>query len=367
MRKVMGLVSTNYYSSEFGALTRERPIAALPYGGRYRLVDFPLSNMINSGINIVGLITPYMYRSLIDHLGSGNGWMLNRKVGGMFILPGSVYGYKSVRGKFILRDLIQNRLYFERGDRELVMFSASSKVMNIDFADVVKQHEDSGADITLVCKPGYAPEHGEERYIRRSPGGRVTELTTSPDAFSACFLDAFIIDRSLLLRFADWYQALGYIDLIDIIAENLDKVNVRCYEFGGYVGAVNDISGYMQVNRDFLDERVQHELFLEERPIKTKILDAAPAKYEADSHVSNSIVSTGCRIAGTVEDSLIFRGATIERGATVKNCIIMQKTVIGAGAHLENVICDKLARIKPGVQVCGSEDAPIIVEKFSDV
>ena len=152
MKRLMGLVCANYASDRFGMLTEERPIASIPFGGRYRLVDFPLSNMVNSGINTVGLVTPYAYRSLLDHVGNGKAWTLNRKVGGMFILPGSAYGVKNAQGKFLLRDVIRNQAYLERSRRDIVVVTACSKIFNMDFREAAEQHEKSGAVVTLLYK-----------------------------------------------------------------------------------------------------------------------------------------------------------------------------------------------------------------------
>ena len=157
MEKMIGLIAANFTDETFGELVQMRPVASLPYAGRYRMVDFPLSNMVNSGVGTVGLVTPYMYRSLLDHVGVGKEWTLSRKVGGMFVLPGSIYGLKNVHGKFLLRDLQQNRVYFDRGGNSQVVFSGCCKVFNIDYRKVVEYHVKNHNDITLIYKRGFTP------------------------------------------------------------------------------------------------------------------------------------------------------------------------------------------------------------------
>jgi len=365
---MMGLVATNYAYETFGQLTAERPLASLPFGGRYRLIDFPLSNMANSGITTVGLITPYMYRSLMDHVGVGKEWTLSRKVGGMFFLPGSIYGLKNIRGKFLLRDIIQNRVFLERGGRDLVVVSAANKLFSIDYREVARQHEELGADITLLYKSNYVPIDGErESYLELSNSGRVTRIAEGRADGDNCFLDAFIIEVELLLQFLTWYESMGYMDIMEVFAENLDKMNVRGYAFNGYVGNVSGPESYMAVNRDLLKREVRSDLFPEDRTVNTKVQDAAPTIYAPGSRVRNSLVTTGCAIEGTVEDSILFRGVHVAPGAVLKNCVIMQHCEIGPNVELENVICDKYARFRGGVRISGSTDMPIIVSKGQQV
>lgn len=360
----MGLIMTNYSDGNFGSLTEDRPIATLPFGGRYRLVDFPLSNIVNSRITTVGMITPYMYRSLMDHLGAGKEWMLNRKVGGMFFLPGSIYGVKNQsHSKFLLRDIILNRSYLERSDSDVVVVSGSNKIFNIDYRDVCRSHAEAGADITLIYKPGFVAYEGNNMYLEVSANSRVKGIVDEADENANCFIDAFVINRELLINFMSWYGALDYMDLLDIFEENLDKVKINAYAFNGYLGIVNGLASYLRSNLDLLDAEVRRELFLTDRPIKTKVQDASPAKYTSTAKVSNSMISTGCVISGTVENSIIFRGAKVAPGAVVRNSIIMQKSEIGPGAVVENLILDKYVILKEGVQLSGNADKPIAVGK----
>ena len=367
MKKMMGLISANYLNDSFAQLTKDRPVASLPFGGRYRLVDFPLSNMVNSGITTVGLITPYKYRSIMDHVGVGKEWSLSRKVGGMFILPGSVSGLRNVRGKFLLRDVIQNRAYLDRSQAELVVVSGCIKVFNIDFKAVAEQHAKSGAGITMIYKKTTGLCETKELYLELGDEGQVTSAHEAVSAAGNCFMDAFIINRDLLLKLIGWYEETSYLDLIEIILENLSHIAVCAYEFKGYLGNADSVRCYLHANRDLLDPEVNRELFRPDRPIMTKIQDSPPAKYWPSANVKNSLVSSGCIIKGKVENSIIFRGVTIEENAVVKNSIIMQSTVIRQDAVLENVICDKFAVIRSGVRLFGAPDDPILIGKGQDV
>lgn len=363
MKRMMGLVCTNYTEGDFGLLTEERPLASLPYGGRYRLVDFPLSNMVNSGMNIVGLITPHLYRSLLDHVGNGKEWALSRKVGGMYILPGSTYGLRGAVGKFLLRDMIENRAYLERSRRDLVVISASNKVYNIDFREVADAHEEKGAGITLIYKR--VPEGAlfKDLAVISDARGRVTALRRDVAGEACQFMDAMIIDRELLLKILDWYSALSYLDLVDVIAENLDQLAVFGYEFEGYMRSIDNAVGYMEASMELLDPKLIRELFMGERSIRTKVQDAHPVKYGPHAKVTNSLVATGCIVKGTVENSIIFRDCTVEEGDVVRNSVIMQSGRLEKNLLLENVICDKYCHLSEGISLHGTPERPLIVTR----
>lgn len=364
MKTAIGLIMTNYSDGSFGSLTEDRPIATLPFGGRYRMVDFAMSNIVNSRITTVGIITPYKYRSLMDHLGAGKEWLINRKVGGMFFLPGSIYGVKNERhSKFLLRDILQNKAYLERGEGELVVVTSSNKIYNMDYRAACRHHETSGADVTLIYKPDCASAEAGESYLSISETGRVTGISSEADGHPNMFMDAFVINHELLLKLMSWYGALDYMDMLDIFEDNLDKVKIGSYGFEGYVGSVNSLASYMRTNLDLLNPDIRRELFLSPNQIKTKVQDSAPAKYMPSAKVSNCLISTGCTIGGTVENSILFRGAVVAPGAVVKNCIIMQKCEIQPGAVVENVIMDKFVTVKAGSKLSGNAESPIAIGK----
>ncbi len=361
MKRMMGLISTNYTEGDFGLLTKERPIASIPYGGRYRLVDFPLSNMVNSGINTVGLITPHIYRSLLDHVGNGKEWALSRKLGGLFILPGSAYGMRDANGKFLLRDLMGNHSFFERTTRELVVITGSSRVFSIDFRKVAEAHEKSGASITLIYKkcPELRPDTSPALTLDET--GKVTEFANPTEGPVNRFMDALVIDRKLLLRILDWYKNQSYLDLMDVIRGDLDQLNVYGYAFDGYMRIIANSVDYMSASMELLNPDVIAELFMGKFHIRTKVQDAHPVKYGPNAKVSNSLVATGCNIRGTVENSIVFRGCTIEDGAVVKNSILMPNTHLAEGVLVDRVICDKFSHITKGVSLTGTVERPLIV------
>lgn len=363
MNNVMGLITTNYSSENFSKLADIRPIATLPIGGRYRLVDFPLSNLVHSGIRTVGVTSAYRYRSLIDHLGAGKEWSLSRKDDGLYILPGSAYGMKRFQGKFLLRDLINNRPFLDRATEDYVIVSASNKIFNIDFHQMVDRHIQSGAEITMLYKEVANADLKAGHFIDMDHDGSVVGIRDSANGIAAWFLDCFIINRETLLNLMEWYSNIDYIDMMEIITDNIGRMNIKSYNFLGYVGAVDSTYDYMQCSMEMLDPKVRNELFCSSKMIFTKVQDAPPAKYLEGCKVSNSIISSGAIVEGTVENSILSRNVKIGKGAVVKNCVILQRCVIEPGAVLENVICDKFAHVSENVRLSGTKYSPLVIEK----
>ncbi len=363
MGNVIGLLSTNYTGELYGKLIEDRPVASIPFGGRYRLIDFPLSSMVNSGIDTVGVITPSNYRSLADHLNMGREWGLSKKQGGMFMLPGAVHGLKDLHARFSLRDVILNRQFFLRADEDTVLICAANRIYNMDFRPAIRQHEKSGAAVTLIYKTTQHSEDATGLFLEISPSGQVSGIRDTASGSANCFLDCMLIQRKLVLDFIECYQNLGYIDIMDILASNLGQIQVDTWRYTGYEHAVDHAKDYMRVSQDLLRPEVQAELFQEDHPIYTKTQDSPPAKYLPEASVKNSIVAASCILNGAVENSILFRNVQIGKGAVVRNCILMQHCVIGAGAVVENLICDKYVSISPEVKLSGSETNPFVIGK----
>lgn len=362
--KTIGLISANYQGEGFGALTEERTLASLPYGGRYRLIDFALSNMANSGITTVGVISPYTSGSLIDHIGIGNPWSLGRKNGGLFLMPGSVYGVQAKGSRFLIRDMTKNIKFFERDDADYVIISSSTDVYNMDFKPLIKYHSESDKPMTVVYKKIPKGEEYDGYFIDIDESGKVTSLLTESYGWSNYFMDCCIVDREFMLEFLKWFGALEYMDMFDVVRDNLDVFEVDSFEFRGYFGKVRNTSDLLKVNQDMTDYVIRNEVFCNpERMIYTKTQDEAPVFYQPGSDVRNSTISAGCNIEGTVENSTIFRSVNIGKGAVVRNSVIMMHCDIGEGAVLDNVICDKYVTINDGVKIYGSGGEPIIIGK----
>ena len=342
MKNVFGLIFANYTGQGFGELLSKRTVASLPFGGRYRLVDFPMSNMVNSDITTVGLIMPSSYRSLIDHVGSGKEWNLDRKIGGLFILPGTVYGGHNTNEIIMLSDILENKRYIQRREQEkYALIVSASKVYNMDYRPMITEHISSGRSVTLA-------------YYKTRDGKDMP-------------LNCMVVNRDVLMRITEGFSSFPHLDLVDLLHQELPVREIGAYNFDGYVKSVDRLSDYIEASMDLLDQDIHFELFRSERTIFTKIQDEAPTLYGNKSSVKNAMISAGCEISGKVENSILFRNVVIEEGAKVKNCILMQHTTIRSGAVLENVVMDKYCNIGEDIKLCGTQANPIVIGKNIDL
>lgn len=361
MKKVTGLITANYSTKFPSVLEENRPVASLPFLGRYRLIDFTLSNMVNAGIHTVGIIMPYNYRSLIDHVGSGREWGLDRKKGGLFALPGSAFGTSRTGSRFLLRDLVANKAFLQRSSASHVVLSTSNFVYNMDLNDLYDAHLSSGADITVLSKT--ATSRDVDVISLELDGARVKGIKQGVSAGSPAFLDCFIVEREKLIEMLGWYASDDHLDLFEALVDDYDKVNVQAFDYDGYVAAVFNQDAYFKSSMELLDATLAGALFPEERTIRTKAHDNAPAKFEVGAKVTNSRISGGCRIFGTVDSSILGRGVVIETGAVVRNAVVMQNSIIKAGAVIENAIIDRNNLIPDNTELKGTPQALLVKEK----
>ena len=366
--KTIGLISANYGSNSFGELLDNRTLASLPYGGRYRLIDFALSNMSNAGITTVGVIAPFNSGSLIDHIGVGNPWSLARKSGGLFVMPGSVYGMQKSGSRFLVRDLLKCKDFFIKDDADYVIMSGSSDVCNMDYEPFIKAHAKSGKDMTMMFKKVPRAEEFHGYTLDINENGDVTALHNEFSGWCNYFADVFIINRTYLLEFLNWYSALEYMDMIDIIRDNMSTMNIGSFEFKGYLGKIKNAWEFLKVNQAMTDYDIRNEVFCNpERLIHTKAQDEPPVFHYPEANVSNSVISAGCHIEGRVENSVIFRSCHIAKGAVVRNSVILMHGMINEGVVLDNVICDKYVNISAGVKLYGGEKEPVIIGKNATI
>ncbi len=366
-KKVLGLIYSNSFDSVLPELTALRAMGSVPFAGRYRLIDFPLSNMVNCGITSVGIITRGNYRSLMDHVGSGKAWDLSRKRDGLFIIPpfsDAIYSGNKVRSRI---DALYSAIGFiQRSNDEHVLMCDTNVVCNIDFDDLIKQHVDTGADITVSYRYGEAPKVPGIMTFALDASGRVTneELCRCGITCAAYSLNTFIFKKSLLERLLNDAVCLGYQDFEqDIIAGNVDKLKVYGYECDSYSFTIDSLKSYYEANMNLLNQEIKDSLFVEDRPIYTKVHDDMPSVYFPGSNVKNSLIADGCKIEGEVENCVFFRRVSVAKGAKLKDCIIMQGSYIGEGAQLNCVITDKNAVIKPGKVLSGDKSYPFFVGK----
>lgn len=361
-RKAIGYITANYTCRSRGTLLGDRPLASLPFMGRYRLIDFPLSNMMNAGIKTVGVVMPHNYRSLIDHLGSGRHWMLDRKKGGLFLLPGNPFGTSKRGMPFLLRDLIANKVLFERTEKPYVVLCGTNMIFNMDFEELVDAHERSGAQATMVyCKAGRT--HADAAALQIGDRGRVSSFSQGVEYGENLFMDCCVIDRAVLLQICNDYASNDYLDLFEAIENDFGRIDVCTYEFKGLVVDIYDQESYYNRSMELINPAISDKLFSHERPVMTKAHDTPPAKYLTGSNVCSSLISAGCIIEGTIRNSILSRDVRVERGASISNSIIMQSCVIKSGARVENAIIDKNNVVPAQTELRGTPDATLVIGK----
>ena len=372
----LGIIFPNTYDSLIPELVSERLMASIPFAGRYRMVDFILSSMVNSGIGNVSLIVRKNYHSLMDHLGSGREWDLTRKNGGLNIVP--PFAQKNIKMYTGRVEALASILEFLKTQKEkYVVMSDANIAVNFDFKKFMDAHISSGADVTVAYSEQELPtgtmnrnEIGTNMYYSFNiDNGRVVKLDIcSKDSGVQNFsMNIYIMDRELLIEQISnaYLHGHSYFER-DILAPQLDKLNVQAYKFDGYLARICDLKSYFDENMKLLDEDNLDGLFSRDS-IYTKIRDDNPTRYIGDAKVKNTMAADGCVIEGEVENCVLFRGVRVAKGAKVKNCVLMQDTVGEEGASLEYIISDKNVSFTAGKELRGSDSFPVYVAKHQTV
>lgn len=370
MNNLAGIIWAHRSDTNLGELTRPRNTCSLPFGARYRLVDFMLSNYINAGIGDVGLIVHESYQSLLDHVGNGKDWDLSRKQGGLRILP----PFSSVRrggGEYrgSIEALSAAEVYLSNLREDYVILAWGDVATNLPVAQIFQQHLAQKADITMVCTP--ATGHAKSRnYVSLDEEGRVDDFLSycvNPEDYLRS-MQIYILSKSLLLEMVEYCISHNRFSFSrDGILPRLGSLKVMPYVHQGFSTQLRSISNYFVQSMELLDPAVRKDLFNPARPIITKDHTFASTYYAPEGKTSNSLIADGCHIAGTVSGSILSRGVIIEPGATVTNCVVMQGTVVRAGASLSHVVADKNVEIARNRRLMGHSTAPLVIAKNSVV
>ncbi len=363
----MGVINVSSRDEFLKELTLHRCMASVPYGSRYRLVDFMLSNMVNSGINNVAIFTLNKYRSLMDHLGSGKSWDLDRKKDGLFVLPPASH-YPQGEYKGLLQILQDHLDYFHQSKEKHVIISESNMVCNLNFNPAIEFHREKRADISVFYREenGVTPGLANRRRLETNQDGRIKEFELEPGSLESrkALLKLFIINKSCLLDLIDQsIQNQRYSFLWDGIINNVDQLNIFGFPHQGYLAVVNSIDCYYLHSMDLLDPQIWQELFFQPGLIYTKVKDEPPTRYMKEGQVINSLLANGCLVEGKVENSILFRGVKVRRGAHIKDSIIMQKSLIEENARVSRAVIDKDVRVTQGRQIHGEENKPVVIAK----
>lgn len=364
--RVLGIVFANIHEEALDSLTAMRTMGSVPFCSRYRLIDFPLSNMVDSGITKIGVVTNSNFRSLMDHIGTGKPWDLSRKTDGLFILPPFSLGSVKMWGNRI--DAIYGNMNFlEQCNQTYVLMSDCNHVLSMDYSDLFHAHEESGADITIVGVKGKMPSNigSVLTFDKVNADGRITDMSldmdSNDDVFYSC--NIMIMKKYLLETLVSAAYSKNEVSFQrNIIMANVNKLKIHAYDAtDSFVGTIDSIQKYYEVSMSVLEKENRKKLF--KHTISTKERDDMPTIYGIESNLKNSLVADGCIIEGEVENCIIFKGVKVGKGAVVKNSILMQDTVVGNNAKLSYVIADKKVSINDGVELAGAETFPVCLTK----
>ncbi|MFC3884707.1 sugar phosphate nucleotidyltransferase [Bacillus songklensis] len=328
-KQMLGVIDASPYTMDLRPLTKYRTVAAIPFAGRYRLIDFMLSNLVHSGIHSVALFPRINDRSLVDHLGSGKEWDLDRKRDGLFVFPPMSNNQQDLTS--IVPQLRYHIDYFLRSTQKYTVITNSYTIGHINFKDVLRHHIRSNAHITEVY------HHGRP-------------------------LQIYVLETALLIDLI-YQENIPVPTLSEFIRACASKYILSRYEHDGYAAVIFDIESYFNNSLEMLSPLAWKQVFIKDRPIYTKVKDEPPTRYMKTANVKNSMVANGCVIEGYVENSIVFRGVKIEKGAIVKNSIVMQKSMVKENSLLNYVILDKDVKVERNTELVGEPEHPYVIEK----
>ena len=375
-KRLLGLINLMEPDYQMKSLTAHRPVAAIPFGGRYRIIDFVLSNMSAAGIDTVGIYLQDKERSLMDHIRSGHPWDMDRMSGGIFYFS----PYSTPDLNFDLKGDILNYYnnidILDKSNCEYVALSGSNMVMNINLNHVLESHIESKSDVTVVFKNYDSTDHyydnayvlnTDDQLRINSFGIKIVKRgSQNRSDMTKVSMEIYIMKVSLLKELIEDAVSSGVsIYMREVLHDAARIYNYKGYEFTGYVAYISSIYNYYQSNMDLLNEEHLMDLFYGSTKINTKIRNEHPCYYGPDSKVTNSLIANGCVIEGEVVNSILFRRVVVEKGAKIENSIIMQNGCIKAGAQLKNCIADKNVTVSEGEIMSGTEKNPLVLVKDS--
>ena len=369
MNGLHGIIFSYEKRNNLRELGEIRSAASIPFGGRYRVVDFALSNLVNAGVTDVGVVLNGRYQSMLDHLGTGKVWDLSRKRGGLRVLPPFNYqkdwGVMPFRGK--IEALAGVRTYLDTIRQDYVALMDGDLVVNLPLADIFEEHVKSGTDVTVVCgNDSFATEDGT--YFEKNSEGRITEVLYNlhtPRGYRG--LEVYILSTQLLKDLVDECAAKDQFSWRKELQTRKDSLYLRSYIWSGFAAQIRSVQEYYDRSMQLLNPAIRAELFCPERPIRAKGADKSSTYLGPEGKCVNSLVAEGCRIEGTVENSILFPGVVVEAGAVVRNCVLFKETVVRRDAQLSYIIADKDVEVLSNRTLMGHATYPIVLAKGSKV
>ena len=365
--RAIGIILAGGNNNRMRELSNKRAIAAMPIAGSYRSIDFALSNMRNSNIKKVAVLTQFNARSLNEHLSSSKWWDFGRKQGGLYVFTPTITKDNSFWYQGTADAIYQNLSFLKDSHEPYVVIAAGDGIYKLDYSKVLEYHIAKRADITVVCTsckdPGEVERFGA---LRMNEDGRIEDFEEKPmiSSYDTISAGIYVIRRRQLIELIERAAQEGRNDCVkDILIRYKNLKRIYGYKIDSYWSNISTAEAYYQTNMDFLKPEIRNYFFKQEPVIKTKIADVPPAKYNPGAVVKNSLVSSGCIINGVVENSVLFRGVFVGNNCVIKNSVILNDVYLGDNTYIENCIVESRDTIRANSNYRGENGVKIVVEQ----
>lgn len=366
MNTMMSILFASGNEAKLNELTLHRTTASLPFGGRYRLIDFTLSNLVNSGITQIGIIARSNYQSLMDHIRQGRDWDLNRKNGGISVFPPFVYNSSREIYKGKIEAIYSILNFLLKSKEEYVVISNCNVAANIDFEEIFQKHLQNNASVTVVCHKGFTTT-SPRVVIECDENSKIEDIYETENIGNEeklISLNIYLMKKDLLIDCVQKAYSRAFVDFEkDILFKLVQEGNVYAHELTQYAAIIDDVKTYYGESMNLLKYETRNALFGQESKIYTKVKDSVPTTYKQGAKIVDSLVADGCVINGTVENSILFRNVRIDEGAVVKNSIVMENGIVGKNSKLSYAITDKDVTISDDRDISGFVTYPIVIVK----
>jgi glucose-1-phosphate adenylyltransferase len=372
MNKILGIINLSASTEKLKSLTEIRTVGSIPIAGRYRVIDFILSNMVNSGISNIAICTQGKSRSLYDHVGSGKYWDLDRKKEGLSYFHPETFNFER---QFRTGDLetFKDMIGFVKSAKQpYVLITKSYMLAQIDYKKMLKNHEESDADITILYKR-------MNDYVRRFVDCDTLNIDEDNKVISVgknlgkkkyynVSMEMYMMKKEKFVEIIEEAIQRGDVDSLKAaLLKQVNRSKVKAYSHEGYLACINSVQNFYRSNMDFLNPEIQSEMFSEDGLVYTKIKDEPSTFYGEDSYTNNSLISSGCIIEGVVENSVLSRGVHVKKGAIVRNSVVMQNSIIEETANINYMILDKNVQVSEKRVFNGDQDHPFVITKNTRV
>ena len=364
--RALGIILAGGKNNRMRELSNKRAIAAMPVGGSYRSIDFALSNMANSHIQRVAVLTQYNARSLNEHLSSSKWWDFGRKQGGLFLFTPTVTPDNSWWYRGTADAIYQNLTWLKQCHEPYVVIASGDGIYKIDYNKVLEYHIAKRADVTIVCTDCRDEDPTRFGVLKLNEDYRVVDFEEKPMVSDSQLISTgiYVIRRRQLIEMIERCAQEERSDFVkDILIRYKNLKRIYGYKMDTYWSNISTAESYYRTNMDFLKPEVREYFFGGDNPIYSKIDDLPPAKYNPGSSVKNSLIASGCIINGQVENSVLFKKVYVGNNCVIKNSIILNDVYLGDNAHIENCIVESRDTIRANSYHCGEDGIKIVIEK----